>query len=317
MEANMKVTDHFSLGVRSEDVPFVDVNVLRDNLLFVDPSAIRVAARLGYRWGVRADRSLRTFFDEILACLSVPAKYKQGEDSLAEFHEPSETRLGMSAKGYRGSGASRELGERIWRELRTNPVCATKVALLKRVEDIAIFVEDIANDRISDLTTRIIVRDLVAFTQRQMKKHPNLARNSINHEIQVWDDVKLVWDKQVFELPRVVEKGKKDTALILVPKRLVHIGLRMNPTGFWSIEAIGAVQSDETVVTKNGRQLKPNKDDLKKRPDLQDIRPTNTQQTMRIWERDKRSLVEDYRSYIDRTFEPVSDDQMDKKIPKK
>jgi len=120
----MKVTDHFSLGVRSADVPFVDVNVLRDNRLFVDPSAVRVAARLGYRWGVRADKSLSAFFDEILDCLSDPKKYKQGEDSLAEFHEPSETRLGMSARGYRGSGASRELGARIWRELRTNPVCS-------------------------------------------------------------------------------------------------------------------------------------------------------------------------------------------------
>ena len=76
------------------------------------------------------------------------------------------------------------------------------------------------------------------------------------------------------------------------------------------------MQLDETRVTRDGRQLKPNKDDLKKRSDLQDIRSTNTNQTLRIWDRDRKSLVENYRSYIDRTFEPVTDEQMDKKIPK-
>jgi hypothetical protein len=311
----VKVTDHYKLGLASADVPFVDVNVLRDTRLFVDPSAIRVESQKNYPWAERAEKNIQDFFDQVLKCLANPALHKQGEDSLAEFHEPRETRLGMSATGFDGRGASREIGERIWKSLLTNPLCATNVALLKRLEDIALFVDDVSNDRISDLTTRIIIEDLIAFTQIQMQLHRGLSADTISTSIQTWDASANTWSATTFTLPRVVIPGKSDTALILVPKKLVHIGLRMNAGGFWSIEAIGAVQKDEAFVSEDGRVIKSNKDDLKKRPELSKIRPTNINQTERIWTRDQRSLIESYRSHVDRTFEPVSEDKIETKTP--
>lgn len=315
----MRVTDHFKLGVASGSVKFVDVNVLRDNRLYVDPSAVRIQASRGNRWAKRAENSLTAYFDVILRCLGNPAEYQHGKDSLAEFHEPKETRLGMSGTGFDGAGASRELGERIWNSLLSNPICGVKVALLKRVEDIALYVEDISNDRVSDLTTRIIIKDLVAFTHEQMTAHPGLAANPMNHTIQVWDATAEAWTTDTFTLPRVVSPGAADAPLILVPKKLVHLGLRMSAGGFWSVTAIGAVQDDETrwvqVTPKRKRALKPRKEDLKKRSDLAAVRPTNTAQTMRIWERDGRSLLEDYRAYVNGRFQPVSEATMDEKIP--
>lgn len=304
------------MGRASTDVSFVDVNVLLDNRLFVDPSAIRVGASNRNRWATAAYASLREFFDEILVCLADPALDAQGRNALAEFHEPRETRLGMSKNGFDGAGSSAEIGERIWQTLLTNPVCAVSVALLKRIEDLALFVDDVADDRISDLTTRIIIRDLVAYTRRQMQKYPTLALAPIEHTIQVWDVVAKAWTTETFTLPRVVRAGKPDSALILVPKKFVHIGLRMNPTGFWSIEAIGAVQHDRTKFDENGKTVsKPRKQDLKQIPEFEAIRPTNTNQTIRIWERDQVSLVENYRAYVDRAFEPVTQTQMDTRIP--
>jgi hypothetical protein len=311
----MKVTDHYKLGTTSADVPFVDVNVLRDTRLFVDPSAIRVESQNGYTWAERADKSIKVFFDQVLLCLGDRALHEQGMNSLAEFHEPRETRLGMSATGFDGRGASREIGERIWNSLLTNPLCAKNVALLKRLEDIALFVDDISSDRVSDLTTRIIIEDLIAFTQIQMGLHRGLSADTISTSIQTWDVSTNTWIAKSFTLPRVLIPGRPDTALILVPKRLVHIGLRMYAGGFWSIEAIGAVQDDEAVVLENGRTIKSNKDELKKRPELRKVRPTNISQTERIWLRDERSLIESYRTHVDGSFEPVSDEQIEKKTP--
>lgn len=313
----MRVTKHFKLGVASADVSFVDVDVLTDNRLFVDPSAIRVEAARGNKWAKKANDSLVSFFDRVLVSLGDARLHKQGEDALAEFHEPPETCLGMSKAGVNGSGASREIGERIWRSLLSNPICGARVALLKRVEDIALFVEDISNDRVSDLSTRIIMQDLIEYTHTQMVKYPDLALNPIQVEIQVWDFVNYDWTTANVQLPRIVSAGRIDKALLLVPKRLVHIGLRMNPIGFWGIEAIGAVQADETkeivISPKKVKYDKPNKDDLKKRPELAKVRPTNTEQTLRIWDRDGRSLVESYRKYIDRSYEAVSEEKLNEK----
>jgi hypothetical protein len=313
-----QVTDYFKLGLKSKDVSFVNVNVFEDNRVFIDPSVIRIEAKNGDKWATLADNELIRFFNFILACLHDPKKHDDGKSALMEFHEPPETRLGMSAKGFHGSGAGPEIGEAIWDSLLSNPLCTVRVALLKRIEDIALFVGNVANDRISDLTSRIIIEVLIEYTHDQMKKHPKLGIQTTNHPIQVWDSKNHAWDTSTYNLPTVKKTGEPDSPLILVPKRLVHIGLRMTPEGFWSHGPITAVQEDETRTVRlpDGKlkDIKPDKKDLKARPELEHIRPTNIEQTLRIWERDNRDLIEGYRRYIDGTYEEITQAQLDSKI---
>jgi hypothetical protein len=316
----VRVTKHFKLGVSSSSVSFLNVNVFKDNRLFIDPAVIRMEAS-GNKWAAMADKELVDFFDYVLLCLRTPTMYAAGKNALSQFHEPRETRLGMAATGFDGAGASERIGGDIWSALLGNPLCQVGVALLKRVEDIALFVGDVANDRISDLTSRIIIRTLVDYTQVQMRKHPKLKRNSIMHRLQVWDAASRSWETEEFELPRVTKVGAPDSALILVPKRFVHIGLRMTRGGFWSHGPIAAVQRDETksvgVVKGIERFQRPDKKELKQRPELEDILPTNIDQTLRIWERDKDSLIEAYRQFVESKYEPLTMTQMASRIPKR
>ena len=296
------------------------MNVLKDNRLFVDPAVIRMEAS-GNKWAAKADRELIEFVDFVLLCLQTPSMHTAGKRALSQFHEPRETRLGMAATGFDGAGASERIGDDIWSALLANPLCQVGVALLKRVEDIALFVGNVADDRISDLTSRIIIRTLVDYTQVQMRKHPKLKRNSIMHRLQVWDAGSHSWGTAEFELPRVTRAGAPDSALILVPKRFVHIGLRMTRGGFWSHGPIAAVQRDETksvgVVKGRERFQRPDKTELKQRPELGDILPTNIEQTLRIWERDQESLIEAYRQFVESKYEPLTMTQMASRIPKR
>lgn len=300
----MRVTERFGI---TGPVDFVDVHVEKDNRLFVDPSSIRNAKKAGDAWATAAHQSLVGFFDALLVRIASPAVHPAGRAMLAEFHEPKETRLGMSARGFDGSGAAGELGDRIWDAIVTNPLCLLEVPILRRVEHLPLFVEGINNDRVSDLTSRIIFTNLVDFTHQQMAKHPELVAGPAR-EYQVWDPGTDAWDKATFTLP---DAGThKVQPLLLVPKRVVHYSLRMNPTGFWNVPVLGAVQMSEAVRLPSGKIAKPTKKKLKEREALQEIRPTNQRWTEREWHVNQVDLLRRYEEYIDEGFDPLDDDQI-------
>lgn len=304
----MRVAERFGI---TGPVEFVDVHVEKDNRLYVDPSAIRNGAKAGDPWSRGAYATLVGFFDALLGHIRTPATHGAGRAMLTEFHEPKETRLGMSASGFDGSGAARELGERIWEAIVTNPLCLLQVPILRRVEHLPLFVDGINNDRVSDLTSRIIFANLVDFTRDQMRKHPQIAPGP-PREYQVWDSMTNTWSTAVFSLP---DAGTaKVQPLLLVPKRAVYYGLRMNPTGYWNVPVLGAVQASEAVRRRDGRVDKPTKKRLKERETLEDIRPTNQRWTEREWELNHEDLLQRYEEYIDQGFDPLDDDEIARRL---
>ncbi|MFE7407163.1 hypothetical protein [Isoptericola sp. NPDC057559] len=287
---------------------FLDVHVDKDNRLYVDPSAIRYAAKAGEPWATSAYRALTDFFDEILRRLKNASRHRDGESMLTEFHEPRETRLGMSKFGYDGSGASREIGERIWAAIKDNPLCLIEVPILKRVEHLPMFVDDLSNDRVSDLTSRIIFDKLVAFTLDQATKHPSITLGE-PMEFQVWDTAAGVWSTKTYALP---DAGTaKQEPLLLVPKHVVFHSLRMSNRGYWSVPVLGAVQDSQTTIGGNGKPIAPSKESLKDRDDLKDnIRETNQQWTEREWIQRRTNLLERYEEFVDGKFTPLDDDEI-------
>lgn len=133
----MRVTDLYGIA---GPVPFVDLYVDRDNLLFLAPSAIRNATD---PLGLHADGQLVDYFNEVLRCRVSPhpADHTKGRGLLQQLHEPNETRLGMSARGVAGHGFGDELGDRLWDELAHNPAC--RAAALTRLEDLRPFVDGV------------------------------------------------------------------------------------------------------------------------------------------------------------------------------
>ena len=85
-------------------------------------------------------------------------------DLLQHFEEPRETRLGYAAAGFSGHGGAAEVGTWIWEALTTELEALLRVGILTQIEDLPLFVEGLAEDITSDLTTRIIFEPLSKFT---------------------------------------------------------------------------------------------------------------------------------------------------------
>lgn len=308
-----QVTTEFHI---SGPVDFLDVYVERDNLLFIDPSAIRVAAKAGDIYGVSADAALTQFFDGVLAKLlsKSAVDHAAGEASLQHFRELPTTRLGMSRRGTQGHGAAEKLGTSIWNELRTNPLCQLGIATLKYVEDVPLFVDRIDRDVTSDLTARIILETLERFTTDQMAKHPEfLSRPTSTIETSYWNHALGTWDTKVLTLP--VADGKP---LLLVPKWFVNFKIQMTYGQYYGVDVLDVVQWEypEEVVRRKKKVIRPRytKKVLKQMPDYAPSRPTSAKQTARIFEETGKDVLGGYRTKQQSSFVPLSDDQLAERL---
>lgn len=293
---------------------FVDVHVDRDNRLFVDPSAIRVAARNGDVYGKSADASLTAFFDNVLQHLrsTAPAIHRQGEANLQNFGEVAATRLGLSKRGTNGHGAAGKLGTRMWDELLLNPLCQRAIATLKYVEDIPLFVDGIDKDITSDLTVRIILEVLENFTADMMLKHPEFVtrRSTVTMSIQYWDHAGNRWNEKSMTLPAA--DGKP---LLLIPKSFVNYKIQMTYGQYYQVPLLEYIKWENPVSVVKGKKsvLRPRftKKQLRTRPGLSRSRETTREQTARIYKKDRTDVLGDYRTKQQSSFIPLTDDQLD------
>lgn len=300
------ITKHYGI---TPPVTFLDVEVDRDNRLFVDPSRIRVAQATD-PYARQAYALLTSFFDEVIRCINstLSADRHKGEAILQEFNEPNETRLGMSSYGVRGHGGSDGIGSQIWQELLHNQLCRVDVAVLKHVEDMPIFVEGVDADITSDLTTRIALPALTAFTTAMLAQHPEFTAGNhgmITETYPVWNPATLQWDTQDFTLP--VAAGKP---LILVPKHWAGPRLLMNYGQFYQIPLLSRLQDERaTYDPRRKRIVKPYKKSLSQQPPFRRSRQTCITQTARAFN-EGVDLVERYRAQADERAEPLTDQQL-------
>jgi hypothetical protein len=109
----------------SGSLEFLDVDVATDNLLFIDPHAVRIE-RGPSPFARQARICMTSFFDEVLTCV-VKSEAGRGLGLLQHFNEPKETRLGMSQEGIDGHGGDIEIGTRIWHALSTDLEALTPI----------------------------------------------------------------------------------------------------------------------------------------------------------------------------------------------
>ncbi|WP_329406010.1 hypothetical protein OG563_30565 [Nocardia vinacea] len=288
-------------------VPFVDVELTVDNLLFVDPHVIRLATG-PQPFEDMAEYCMDTFFKEVTACVlsSSASENRRGLDLLQHFGEPRETRLGMSAAGINGHGGSTVIGSHIYDVLSGPDIePLLRVGILREVEALALFVPGIDRDRCSDLTTRIIFAALARFTAEVVATHPEFKTRGGGMTTvirQVWDPDLRLWMEKPVELP--VAAGQP---LLLVPTHWVRRTLLMSSGRFYGTEVLSWAQLEQAVV-REGRTLKTPKWKLRQQAGLARGRSTNAAVTLRAFEQEETDLVANFKVMVDAKYARLEDE---------
>ncbi|MBB5998113.1 hypothetical protein [Streptomonospora salina] len=298
------ITTHYGIP---DPVPFVDVEAMADNRLYVDPHAIRLR-KTPQPFADQALECIDTFFHEVTNSVieGTPSTRRRGENLLQHFVEPWETRLGMAAAGFHGHGGAEVVGTWIWEVLNDDVEALVRVGVLRQLEDLPLFVDGVDRDITSDITTRIIFEPLTQFTEAMIDMYPQFT--SAGHEVktyrkQVWDPVAREWAEANVTLP--VVGGKP---LLLVPKAWSRRTLLMSAGRYYETSVLSFAQLEQAVRTSDDKVRTTPKKQLKTQPGLGRGRGTNLRVTMRAFE-DEQDLLAHFKAFVTSRFDKKKTDE--------
>lgn len=287
------ITQHYGIA---GPTPFVDVETLNDNRLYVDPHAIRLSTT-PLPFAARAIEAADSFCQEVTRAIITgsPASYRRGEALLQQFSEPSETRLGMAAAGFLGHGGSAVIGTRVWNTLRSDAEFLVRLGVGRQIEDLPLFVEGVDRDITSDVTTRIIYHPLAQFTEAMIEAFPQFTAGS--HAVrtfkkQVWDPATREWTTANVLLPVAHDKP-----LLLVPRGWARPRLLMSARRYYETSVLSFAQLEQSVLSSKGELLTTPKRVLKKQEGLARGRATSINVTQRAFE-NEQDLLSEFKSYV-------------------
>jgi hypothetical protein len=219
-----RVSEYYGIEADQANLEFVDVDVVADTRLFVDPRALRILGETD-QWAQACCELLRDFFGQVLSAVH-EGDEAGGLELLRGLKEPNDTRLGLSRREADGNAIGKKLAKRIWNNLAKSE--AAHSGLLEDLEDSALLIEMVATDRISDITTNVIRGPLIAFTQEMCEQFSQIKTEVVPTGL-VWDDENHKWLADVREeLP--VPGGKP---LLLVPKSILRAKLDFDPGDYY------------------------------------------------------------------------------------
>lgn len=288
-----KITDYYNLP---SQVPFADVDVFSDNRLFVDPHAVRLS-KMPSPFAAEAVLCADTFCHEVTQAVitGTPASRQRGEKLLQQFGEPSETRLGMSARGFKGHGGSEGVGSLIWETFNSDVEFLVRMGVLRQIEDLPVFVEGVDRDITSDVTTRIIFGPLARFTEAMIATYPQFTAGTHVCQTftrQVWDPTSLQWATEEMLLPVV-----DGSPLLLVPQEWVRRNLLMSARRYYDTSVLSYAQFEQAAISADGKILTTPKRVLKQQADLRRGRSTSIQVTRRALE-NEQDLLELFKAFV-------------------
>lgn len=205
----MRFSAAFGLGKTQAELDFVDINLLADTPLYLDPYALTTRED---DWSASCHRLVVSYFNTVLAAVRTGDE-RRGTALLSRLQEPSETRLGVSKGHSAGRGIGDVQAKAIFDAMAQSS--AARTGVLQDMSDFALFIPGVGRDKISDMTTNVIRKPLIDYTIAQCELLGVPMRQVTSGFY--WDADRTEWLQQYVRLP--VHNTQK---VILVPKHAVR-----------------------------------------------------------------------------------------------
>lgn len=260
----MLLSQALGLNLDQPMLDFVDIDLHLDFPLFIDPISFLDAKD---QFAQDCQDDIRDFFEAVLKAV-ISGDTAKGEQLLAALQEPNETHLGVSDGEPRGRGIGSKQAAKILESLAASP--AAKSGLLTDLTDCALFIDNIGADKVSDITTNIIRRRLIEYTQQQFQLH-NIAIPNLVPTGRLWVRGGERWETDQFDHIPVID-GKR---VLLVPKRYVRWrgGMQQLATHYYTHFVTNFVRDEQlrtnghlvrVIKTKKGSKREVLKKDIKR-----------------------------------------------------
>jgi hypothetical protein len=227
----VRISQHFKTGKQQPELDFVDIDVNADIPLFLDPYFL--ANRID-QWSLKASSTIRNYFQTLIDKLRKDDNSASG--LLSWLHEPNETCLGLSKGRPRGRGVGKYDIANLYASLSKSK--AVKTGVVSDIEDCHIFVDGVGKDKLSDMTTGIIRRHLIDYTQNQAKLNGIPLTNGVPSGY-FWDTSLGRWNNIHTEM--LIINNRK---ILLVPKGVVSFSSGYTPEKYYNKFILEYLQND-------------------------------------------------------------------------
>jgi len=284
----MKFSEAFNLGQSQSSLDFVDVDIVNDTPLFVDPWALR---HLPTAWGEQCVNLIQDFFSTILGHVAA-GNHEIARGLLLVLTEPNEVKLGLSSGRARGRGLGPYLASEIYDRLQSSRAVTT--GLLEDLEDTLLFVDGIGPDIISDITINIIRGPLIEYTQRVAAQTGILLTENVSSG-HIWAANTHNWRPSTYVTLPVSPHGKH----ILVPKIIVRRRLEYDVSEYYSNYVLEHLQREALAANSELVHLLKNGKRKVFKKDLEDLHP-KTKRTILDQTIQAPDILRDFREAKDR-----------------
>ncbi|RCK23467.1 hypothetical protein [Thalassospira lucentensis] len=258
-----RFSEYFDLKLSQHQLDFVDIDTDCDTPVYVDPYAIEVR---NDEWAGAASESIRVFFSEVLRALQAEEK-NYATNLMAHLHEPQETFLGVSQGVPKGRGVGARQAKQLINAISKSK--AFETGMLSDLSEMALYVEGIDRDKISDLTTNIIRHLLVEYTKQQCLLFGIPV--SYYSGPPLWDSARKNWVSREVHLPFI-----EDSPVLLVPKYIVRRQLSLNGQEFYNKQITDFLMAEHLTANSSLVQVIKGKQKLLKK-DVREAHPRSKQ----------------------------------------
>lgn len=296
----MRISEHFEIGKQQPELDFINVDTDKDIPLFLDPYFL---ANRTDQWSLQSSETIRNFFQTLINMLQI--KDAGAIKLLSQLHEPNETCLGLSKGRPRGRGVGRNDMANLYSSLANSK--AVKTGVVSDIEDCHIFVDGFGKDKLSDMTTGIIRKHLIEYTQNQARLNNIPLTQSVPSGF-FWDTALGRWDNIHTDM-LVVDNRK----IILIPKGVASFSTGYTPDNYYNKFVLEYLQNDFQSLREVLIQERRDGTKFVTKKDLKQEFPLNrkfllefTQNHPEIFSRFRQRAKDDYKVIEDSEIHPCN-----------